>query len=128
MVSMVLLVILAVFRAPLCSLFLDASTTDADTVLALSADTLLIVALMQPFQTSSVVLSGCLRGAGDNIYVAVCMTFCVSVVRPIMTLLAVNILHFTLPLTWLFCMTEIALRFAFFYPRFASGKWTTKEV
>ncbi len=128
MVSMVLLVLLTVFRAPLCSLFLDDGTADADAVLALSESTLLIVALMQPFQTGSVVLSGCLRGAGDNIYVAVCMTFCVSVVRPLMTLLAVNVLHLTLPLTWLFCMTEIALRFAFFYPRFASGRWTTKTV
>ena len=127
-VSCVLLVILSVFRYPLASCFIDASTQDADAVLSLAAQTLLVVALLQPFQTSSVVLSGCLRGAGDNIYVAVCMTLCVSVVRPLMTTLAVNVLHFSLPLTWLFCMFEIILRVAFFYPRFAGGKWTTKKV
>lgn len=127
-ISGVLLLALAALRYPLTALFINTGTADADKVLALAADTLLVVALMQPFQTSAVVLSGCLRGAGDNIYVAVCMTFCVSVVRPIMAVLAVDVFHFSLPLTWLFCLFEIALRFALFYPRFSSGKWTTKTV
>ena len=37
-------------------------------------------------------------------------------------------LHLQLMGTWVFGLSEIALRFAFFYPRFASGKWKDKKV
>ena len=42
--------------------------------------------------------------------------------------LAVYVLHLELMGTWIFGLSEIALRFAFFYPRFASGKWKDKKV
>ena len=126
--SSILLLMLLLLRYPLTGLFLNADTADASQVLALAADTLIVIALVQPFQTSSVVLSGCLRGAGDNIYVAVCMTLCVSVVRPLLSLMAVQVFHFPLPGTMAMCMAEIAIRMVCFYTRFASGKWTTKQV
>ena len=69
-----------------------------------------------------------LRGAGDNLYVALIATICVSVVRPIMAVFAVYVLHLGLTGTWIFGLAEIVLRFAFFYPRFASGKWKDKKV
>ncbi len=37
-------------------------------VIVIAAETLLVVALMQPFQMSSVVLGGCLAGAGDSLF------------------------------------------------------------
>ena len=89
---------------------------------------MLVLAAIQPFQTSSVVLSGSLRGAGDNLYVALVATLCVSVVRPIMAVIAVYALHLELVGTWIFGLSEIVLRFAFFYPRFASGKWKNKKL
>ena len=93
-----------------------------------AARTMLVLAAIQPFQISSVVLSGSLRGAGDNLYVAMVATVCVSLVRPLMALLAVRVFHLELTGTWIFGLSEIALRFAFFYPRFASGKWKDKKV
>ena len=59
---------------------------------------------------------------------ALVATLCVSVVRPIMAVIAVNVLHLELVGTWIFGLSEIVLRFAFFYPRFASGKWKDKKV
>lgn len=127
-VSLVLGTVIVVFRYPLASLYIGAQTPNADVVVAYAAETMLVLAAVQPFQISSVVLSGSLRGAGDNLYVAAVATVCVSIVRPLMAFIAVHLLHLGLAGTWIFGLSEIALRFLFFYPRFASGKWKDKKV
>lgn len=128
LISLVLGVVILQFRQPLSAWFIGRNTPDAPQVIAHAAQTMIVLALVQPFQTSSVVLSGSLRGAGDNLYVAVVGTLCVSLVRPLLTLLAVRVLRLELMGVWIFGLTEIVLRFAFFYPRFASGKWKDKKV
>jgi Na+-driven multidrug efflux pump len=89
---------------------------------------MLVVALMQPIQMSSVVLSGSLRGAGDNLYVASVMAVCVSIIRPIMAVLAVYVLRVDLAMTWLMSMAEMGIRVIMFYRRFEGDKWMTKKV
>ena len=128
MISIVLGVLIVTFRYQIAGWFIGENTMNADQVIAYAANTMLVLAAIQPFQTSSVVLSGSLRGAGDNLYVALIATICVSVVRPIMAVFAVYVLHLGLTGTWIFGLAEIVLRFAFFYPRFASGKWKDKKV
>ncbi len=128
MISIVLGVLIVTFRYQIAGWFIGENTMNADQVIAYAASTMLVLAAIQPFQTSSVVLSGSLRGAGDNLYVALIATICVSVVRPIMAVFAVYVLHLGLTGTWIFGLAEIVLRFAFFYPRFASGKWKDKKV
>ena len=128
MISIVLGVLIVAFRYQIAGWFIGENTLNADQVIAYAANTMLVLAAIQPFQTSSVVLSGSLRGAGDNLYVALIATICVSVVRPIMAVFAVYVLHLGLTGTWIFGLAEIVLRFAFFYPRFASGKWKDKKV
>ena len=128
MISIVLGVLIVTFRYQIADWFIGENTANADMVVSYAASTMLVLAAIQPFQTSSVVLSGSLRGAGDNLYVALIATICVSVVRPIMGVIAVYVLHLGLTGTWIFGLSEIVLRFAFFYPRFASGKWKDKKV
>ena len=118
----------ALVRYPIGQLFINADTPDAANVILFAAETLLIVALMQPLQMSSVVLSGALRGAGDNLYVAGVMVVCVSVIRPVMAWLAVNVFHLSLAMTWLVSLAEIGIRLVFFYLRFENGKWAFKKV
>ena len=128
LISAVLLILTVAFRYQLSGWFIGANTPNANEVIYHAAQTMLVLAVIQPFQTSSVVLSGGLRGAGDNLFVALVVTICVSVVRPVMAVIAVNVLHLQLTGTWIMGMSEIALRIAFFYPRFASGKWKDKKV
>ena len=64
MISAVVGIIIAVFRYPLSALFIDASAANADVVINAAAGALLVIAIIQPFQMSSVVISGSLRGAG----------------------------------------------------------------
>ncbi len=127
-VSVVIGVLIVLLRNQLPALFIGQDTQNAALVMGYAAETLLVVALIQPFQTSSVVLSGGLRGAGDNLYVAVCMGVCVSVIRPLMALLSVNVLHLSLAMVWLLSISEIVCRMVLFYARFAGGKWKTMKV
>ncbi|NLD82708.1 MAG: MATE family efflux transporter [Clostridiales bacterium] len=128
LISLILGVLIIAFRRELVAWFIGRDTVDAGQVIDHAARTMLVLALVQPFQTSSVVLSGSLRGAGDNLYVALVGTVCVSVVRPIMTVAAVYWLHLDLMGAWIFGLFEIVLRFAFFYPRFAGGTWKDRKV
>ncbi len=127
-VSLVLGALTALMRYPVSQLFINPGTPDAARVILFAAETLLIVALMQPLQMSAVVLSGALRGAGDNLYVAGAMALCVSVFRPLMAWLAVDVFHLGLALTWLLSLSEIGLRLFLFHRRFESGKWAFKKV
>ena len=126
--SLVIAGFVALLRYPLASVFIGPGTEDAQLVISICAQTLLVVSIMQPMQMSSVVMAGCLRGAGDNLYVASRMVICVSVLRPLMTLLAVRVLHLDLPMTWLLSLSEMGVRLYFFYTRFESGKWKEKRV
>ena len=126
--SLVLGVLILVFRNSLASMFIGADTMNADQVIYHAAGAMIVMALVQPFQTSAVVLYGSLRGAGDNLYVAFCSTICVSVIRPILTLIAVEVLHLELAYTWIFLMLEIVFRYIFSSIRFAGGKWKNKRV
>jgi len=118
----------ALARYPLSQLFINAGTPDAGNVVIFAAQTMLVVALMQPLQMSAVVLSGGLRGAGDNLFVAGVMMVCVSFFRPVMAWLAVDILKLGLAMTWLLSMSEMVLRLTAFYWRFESGKWAFRRV
>lgn len=126
--SLVLGLFTALMRYPVGRLFIDPATPDAGMVIAFAADTLLVVALMQPVQMTSVVLAGCLRGAGDNLYVAAVMMVCVSIIRPIASYLAVNVFQLGLALVWLISLAELLIRLYFFHRRFESGKWAEKRV
>lgn len=126
--SLVIAAFVALLRYPLASIFIGPGTQDAALVISICAQTLLVVSIMQPMQMSSVVMAGCLRGAGDNLYVASRMMICVTVLRPLMTLLAVRVLHLDLPMTWLLSLSEMGVRLYFFYTRFEGGKWKEKRV
>lgn len=117
-VAVVLASLIIVFRFPLVSLF----TSDAD-VLALSAQVMLVVAAFQPLQTSSVVISGSLRGAGDTRFVAMIMLVCVTIIRPVFTYLGIHLLSLGLVGAWCASLVDMAVRLTFVYSRFNSGKW-----
>ncbi len=78
--SLCLMILIFCLRRVLAGLF-----TDVDVVIAgASAAFIAVVFGIMP-QNGRVVFSGCLRGAGDVMYVAVCALISVMVVRPILT-------------------------------------------
>ncbi|MDD2648479.1 MAG: MATE family efflux transporter [Eubacteriales bacterium] len=117
-VSVLLLGLLIVLRYPLVGLF----SNEAD-VIALSAQVMIIVALFQPMQTTSVVISGCLRGAGDTKYVARVMMLCVMVIRPVLAWGFIHVLGADLIGAWCASFIDMAVRMTLVYRRFSKGEW-----
>jgi putative MATE family efflux protein len=97
-------------------------------VLALAAQVMIVVGIFQPFQTSSVVISGCLRGAGDTRYVAVVMMLCVTLIRPILAWTALYPLQLGLLGAWSASLVDMIVRLTFVYVRFTKGKWMYIKV
>lgn len=102
-------------------------TTDQQ-VISLGEQILIVIACTTHFQTSAVVFSGCLRGAGDVKFVALSSFISIGILRP----LASYILCFPLGLgligAWLGLFVDQLTRFLFSMIRFKSGKWTKIEV
>ena len=121
--AIILASLIVIFRFPLVDLFINTGEGNVELVRATAARLMLVVALFQPFQTSSVVFSGCLRGAGDTKYVAKVMMLCVALVRPIAASLAVYVLGFDLIGAWMASLIDMILRMTLVARRFGGGKW-----
>lgn len=122
-VSLMLLSLVIILRYPLVGLF-----TDDATVLNLAANVMIIVAIFQPFQTSSVVISGCLRGAGDTRFVALVMLICVTLFRPTVSYIAVHVLGIGLLGAWGTSLLDMMVRLTSVYIRFSRNKWSTIKL
>lgn len=122
-VAFVIASIVILLRYPLVSLF----TSDME-VVALAAQVMLVVAAFQPLQTSSVVISGCLRGAGDTRFVAGIMLMCVTIIRPVLAYTGIHILHLGLIGAWCASLVDMSIRVTCVYRRFHSGKWVGIKV
>jgi putative MATE family efflux protein len=125
LVALVLGTNIVIFRHVLVGWF-----TDDAYVSQLAAQVMLMVAIFQPFQTSSVVISGALRGAGDTRFVALVMILCVALIRPLLSLLAIYLLKevFGLPEialmgAWAASIVDMIVRVTCVYRRFNGGKW-----
>lgn len=123
MMALMIASLIVIFRVPLVGLF----STDAR-VLGLAAQVMLMVALFQPLQTTSVVISGCLRGAGDTRYVAGIMLLCVAIVRPTLAYLGIHWIGLGLFGAWSASIVDLTIRVIGVYTRFHRGKWTKIKV
>lgn len=128
-ISLVLASSIAIFREPLVRLFITSSEdANATVVFEMACQVMLVVALFQPFQMSAVVFSGCLRGAGDNRFVALVMMICVAGIRPLCSCLAVYVFKWGLIGAWLASLIDMNLRLVLVWTRFAGGKWHDIKV
>ena len=88
----------------------------------------MIMAVVTFFQTSALVLSGCLRGAGDSAFVAFSSVISVTLVRPGLGFLFCYPLGGGLIGAWFALLVDQFLRFAFSFGRFLSGRWKNIRI
>ena len=117
-------------RGPLVSLYIYSDTANDRYVAELAMKAMIIVGIMQPFQTSAVVYSGALRGAGDTRYVAMAMILTVVVMRPLLSSIAIyvvgDVLHMpemALLGAWCMAMVDMITRMLLMHHRYCGGKW-----
>lgn len=105
-------------RSFLVSLF----STDFE-VINLGAMIMIIAAMGTHFQTSQVVMSGCLRGAGDTVYVAMISFISVAIIRPFLTWVLCFPVGLGLSGAWITLIIDQCFRMIANMKRFSSGKW-----
>ncbi|MBO6159260.1 MAG: MATE family efflux transporter, partial [Firmicutes bacterium] len=84
---------------------------------------LMLVAFMQPLQSSQFILAGGLRGAGDTRATAVITFLTVLLVRPGIAILMINVFHWGLEGAWVALVADQLLRTILVVVRYRSGKW-----
>jgi putative MATE family efflux protein len=82
-----------------------------------------IIALVQPFQSSQLILAGALRGAGDTFWPLVATFIGVILIRVVLAYWFVNILGYGLSGAWMAVFMDQFSRWLFVYMRYKTGKW-----
>ena len=89
---------------------------------------LMVMAFIQPFQSSQFIVAGGLRGAGDTKATAVVTFITVLLVRPGVALLMINVFHWGLEGAWVAMAMDQILRTTLIFLRYRSGKWKMASI
>jgi len=108
-------------------IFVSLFTKD-QAIIAMGAQILTIVAITSPIQTSQVVITGCLRGAGDTKFVAITSFVSIGLVRPGATWLFCYPLGLGVLGAWIAFGTDQSLRLIINWTRFLKAEWTKIKV
>lgn len=119
-ISSIIFLVFLFGRSQLVSLF-----SSEPAIIALGANIMILAALGTHAQTSQVVMSGCLRGAGDTNYVAIVSLISVALIRPGLTWLLCYPLGFGLYGAWIALLVDQMFRVITSFKRFSGGKWSS---
>lgn len=117
-ISTFMAVILFFFGEQLAGLYSNDPRIIKNTAMALK-----IIAFVQPFQSSQLILAGGLRGAGDTFWPLVGTFAGTVIIRVSLAHIFVNILGFGLAGAWIAVFVDQFVRWLFVYTRFRTGKW-----
>ena len=121
--SILFTVIMIAFPGPISRLF-----TGDQHVVAASAAVLWLGALIVPFQTSQLIISGGLRGAGDTVWPLVATVCGVGIVRVGAGFLGMVVLHLGLTGAWAAFLFDQLTRSLVILLRFRTGRWQHMKV
>jgi len=122
-VAMVIAAFFVFFGKFTVGLYLDSADPHYAVILEEGAKVLLLVALIQPLQSSQFVLAGALRGAGDTKATALITLITILGVRPLVAALTVNQLGLGLLGAWGAMVCDQTVRSTLIMLRYKRGKW-----
>lgn len=97
--------------------------TDAPEVISEGTKILKLMAFIMPFQTSQLIISGGLRGAGDTVWTLVSTLIGVVFIRLILSYYFVLVLDIGLFGAWLAVLVDQFIRWILIVIRFKTNKW-----
>lgn len=122
-ISTCLGVLMFAFRRPLVSLY-----TDEAAIIAMATGVMLLVGVLQPFQSSFQIYAGALRGAGDSLYPAISLAVGILGIRPLASYLLIHVAGWGLFGAWVALLIDQCARFFLIRARYRAGKWTHIQV
>ncbi len=108
--------------------FLVSLFTSEPEVIELGSVIVLFIACITWLQTSQVVVSGSLRGAGDTRFVALSSLISITFFRPFLAWLFCYPLGFGLIGAWFSLFADQGMRLALNFWRFSTGKWAAIKL
>lgn len=102
--------------------------TSNQDVVKQAASILKLVALIQPFQTSQLILAGGLRGAGDTIWTLIATFIGILLIRVLLAYYFVKIIFMGLIGAWLAVLIDQFIRWILITLRFKTNKWKDIEI
>ena len=111
-----------------CGRLITGLYSDEMTIIALSADMLKIIAIVNPIVNARFVYVSALRGAGDARYMAVISFIGMILVRPFVGLLLVNVFDMGLIGVWIALASDFAISYVVTLIRYKKGKWTQIKI
>lgn len=103
--------------------FIASLYTKNPEVIKEAAKILKVIAIIQPFQSSQLIIAGGLRGAGDTVWTLVAIFFSVLVVRVALAYLFIMVLRLGLIGAWYAMFCDQLVRWALISLRFKTDKW-----
>lgn len=97
-------------------------------VMATASIALRIIAVIQPFQSSQLILAGALRGAGDTVSTFVATLISLLIVRVSLAYLLVNVYPYGIAGAWTAALVDQLVRWVIVRHRFNRGKWKEIEL
>ncbi len=97
-------------------------------VIVAAATALRITGFIQPFQSSQLILSGGLRGAGDTVSTMIATTIGVLAIRVSLAMLFVNVFNLGIAGAWYATFIDQFVRWIYITFRFNRGKWKTIKL
>ncbi len=80
------------------------------------------------FQISQVIYMGCLRGAGDTKYTAMCSMLSVTVIRTVFSFVCCYWFHWGIIGIWMGILADQVSRYTFASIRFKQGEWVNIKI
>ncbi len=117
-ISSMMAIILFVFGPQLVGLY----SRDPE-IIRKSSDALKIIAVVQPFQSSQLILAGALRGAGDTVWPLVSAFIGVLGIRLALAYILVTKLGLGFSGAWIAVFVDQFIRWLLIYLRYKTGKW-----
>lgn len=98
------------------------------TIIEICSPIFIVMGIIVFAQSSQMIFSGCLRGAGDTRYIAAISLVTIVILRPLLAWFLAYQLGFGLLGAWMGLFVDQYLRLFFTMRRFSSGKWTEIEL
>jgi putative MATE family efflux protein len=125
-VSLGIALVSFVFGGRIVALYTSGS--DSEEIVRVGAKLMMLVALIQPLQSSQFILAGSLRGAGDTKSVAAIIFVTVLIIRPLIAYLFIYVFETGVIGAWVGFVADQAVRSLFVLLRYYSGKWKSIKV
>ena len=107
-----------------CGRFVTGMYSSEMEIVALSADMLKIIAIVNPIMNARTVHASALRGAGDAKFLALVTFFGMILLRPFFGILLVNYFEMGLTGAWIAFSSDFVFSFFATVVRYRRGKWT----